>query len=164
ITERLATTDELPGFADTVASIEVDLAHHELLLSALAGFCARASLQVPRARFTYLHGLTGTVALRRLGRALGVDALSQALPHHLAALAAVHASHHEGKLGIDGSPMLLALPEGAMPDPDALRAHALRDEDEHTIKFVEAALEEFELAGDPALLWAAQRWCREGFG
>lgn len=154
ISARIALTAHIEGFAEAAAQLRFPEAMSpSTALSALARICAAASIDHPKARFTFLHGVTGTAALRTLSRHLDGAGVRAGLTSVVRAAAAVWATHHRPD---EASPPA-DLPRAS---PASLRTVAARSTDEHTIKFTEALLAEHGLAPAPApeLLDAARAW------
>lgn len=121
-----------------------DEALDQLVLASARGYLASTG----GPRFVYLHGVTGTAALRVLLPLLSPEDRVRAVAHQFAAIAAVHATH--GEPGQDPGPI-----ETPSLLPDALAERAAKSDDDHTIKLVEACLREHGRLGDPTLLAVA---------
>ena len=153
IFERFAVLERDPTFAQLVEGFDPDAATADAALDALVSSSARlfVSTKSRGASFVYLHGVTGSSALRLLLPALSEPQQRAAVGYLVQAIAAVHATHVQA----DSS---LAPPATATAtDPAQLAAAAARSNDDHTIKLVEAALREHARSGAPELLAAAER-------
>lgn len=115
----------------------------------LASAGAKLYLRTPAARFTYMHTLTGSVALRRLGSAIPAAAMPKAVGYALQAVAAL--------LAINGAAAGWDAPwtQATAAKPEAITQAAVGSNDDHTIKFVEAALSEHTRTPRPEFLAAA---------
>ncbi|MCH9682527.1 MAG: hypothetical protein K0V04_13910, partial [Deltaproteobacteria bacterium] len=97
---------------------------------------AELYLSSPRGRFVYLHGITGSSALRLIAPWLDTDGRRVLLHHTIHALLALHATHGDG--GRPGH-----APHDPSPfDPVDAAARAASSGEDHTIKLVEALLRE----------------------
>lgn len=151
IFERFAVLEEEPSFADAVEQFDPTAQSPDEALDALVSTAARlfVSAKKPGAGFVYLHGVTGSAALRLLLPALSEENQRVAVGYLVQAVAAVHATHaHAGASATQAVSAVDA-------DPTALAAQAAQSDDEHTIKLAEAALREYEGVGSPELLAAA---------
>ncbi len=101
------------------------------------------------ASFVYLHGVTGSAALRLLLPVLSAEEQRLAVGYLVQAVAAVHATHAQVESSATGPVPIVAV------DPAALMTQASQSEDDHTIKLVEAACREYAGIGAPELLAAA---------
>jgi hypothetical protein len=153
IFERFAVLERDTAFADTVAEYDPQAQSPDDALDVLVGSAARlfVSTKSRGASFVYLHGVTGSSALRLLLPVLSEPQQRVAVSHLVQALAAVHATHVQP----DSS---LSVPAAAsVTDPARLAGAAASSNDDHTIKLVEAALREHARSGAPELLAAAER-------
>lgn len=150
IFERFAPLAHSDAFAGLVESYDPDHASPDDALDTLVSSAARlfVSTKSRGASFVYLHGVTGSSAVRLLLPALSEEEQRAAVGYLVQAVAAVHATHVQP----DSS---LAAPAAVATDPAALVAAAARSNDDHTIKLVEAALREHARSGAPELLAAA---------
>lgn len=151
IFERFAVLEDEPSFADAVEQFDLGAQSPDAALDALVSMAARlfVTAKKPGAGFVYLHGVTGSAALRLLLPALSDENQQVAVGYLVQAVAAVHATHAH----VDSSATQTVSAVDA--DPTALAAQAARSDDDHTIKLVEAALREYERVGAPELLAAA---------
>lgn len=151
IFERFAVLERDSGFASAVQSYDPAAQAPDIALDALLVAAARlfVTTRSRGAGFVYLHGVTGSAALRLLLPALSEDNQRVAVGFLVQAMAAVHATH-------SGAESSAADPAAATEaDPAALAARAAQSDDDHTIKLVEAALREYRNTGAPDLLAAA---------
>lgn len=121
-------------------------------LSALTATAARAYLRHGTqgrtiAAIAFVHGVTGPTALRRLAPHVRPATAAAALPFAWQALAGIYSAYARRD---DRAPA--PAPASAA---DELAARAVRNGDEHAIKFTEALLSEHALQPDPAYLAAA---------
>ena len=151
ILDRFGPLRTLPGFVDAIERFDPHARRPRETLDALVAACARLYLgtQRARSRFVYLHGVTGTAAVRRLLPALSDAARSRLVAYHVQAIAAVHATHAE-----DGDALSRRWTAPAI-EPKQIAALAAQSSDDHTIKLVEACLDEHARGGPPELLVAA---------
>lgn len=151
ILDRFGPLASLPGFVDAIERFDPDAQSPDATLDTLVAASARLYLGSKRGRnrFVYLHGVTASAAVRRLLPALSPDARRRLVAYQVQAMAAVHATHSEGN---DALTRTWPLPE---VDPKDVAARASRSPDDHTIKLVEAALDEHARGGPPELLVAA---------
>lgn len=154
IFERFTVLGEDAGFIDAVEALDLDAQSPDAAIDALVCASARllATTKQPRAAFVYLHGVTGSAALRLLLPALSDAQQRIAVGYLVQAVAAIHATHGGAGEQLDA--------EIAAPSADSaeLAARAAESRDDHTIKLVEAALREHASSGAPELLHvAAQR-------
>ena len=149
IFEQVRVLDAEPGFAQAIEAVDLTGAEPGAHLSALASAGAKLYLRAPEGRFTYMHALTGTVALRRLGSAIGEARMPEAVGYGLQAVA--------GLLAVNGAPADWDAPwtEATTAAPDAVARAAAASHDDHTIKFVDAALSEYARTPHPEFLAAA---------
>ncbi|MBL4689404.1 MAG: DUF4243 domain-containing protein [Nannocystaceae bacterium] len=149
IFEQARVLDGDPAFAAVIESIDLAAATPERALTELASAGAKLYLRTPAARFTYMHTLTGSVALRRLGSAIPAAAMPKAVGYGLQAVAAL--------LAINGAPAGWDAPwtQATAAKPEAITQAAIGSDDDHTIKFVEAALSEHARTPRPEFLAAA---------
>lgn len=151
IFERFGALQGHTGFADALAQFDPSTVEPAATLDAAAAASARLYLSTtdPRARFVYLHGVTGSAATRLLLPTVA-PAQQHALAVHLVhAVAGVHATH--GGAGAS----LAAWDKVTEVDRPGVVASARASKDDHTIKLVEAALREFDRSGSPELLAVA---------
>jgi hypothetical protein len=150
IFDRFGALDDLPGFEAAVEAFDPAALSPTDALDELAAACARMYLAATsgRNRFVFLHGITGTAAVRTLLPL--APALQPTLVGHLFhALAGVYATHGE-----PNDALTRVWPQPLREDGD-LSLHAQRaavSPDDHTIKLVEASLGEFRRSGRPEFL------------
>lgn len=154
IFERFAVLDDDASYIDAVEQLDLDAQSPDAAIDALVSASARllATTEQPRAAFVYLHGVTGSAALRLLLPALSDAQRRLAVGYLVQAVAAIHATH-----GGAGEQLAASI---AAPSTDraGVAARAAESRDDHTIKLVEAALREYERSRAPELLHvAAQR-------
>ncbi|MGH1344811.1 MAG: hypothetical protein ACRBN8_24840 [Nannocystales bacterium] len=140
-----------PGFVSVVESYDPEAQAPDVVLDALVLAAARLFVTTGArgASFVYLHGVTGSAALRLLLPVLSARDQRVAVGYLVQALAAVHATHAQADSSAT-EPL-----SGSGADPVALATAAARSDDDHTIKLVEAALREYEGTGSAELLVAA---------
>ena len=151
IFERFAVLDDDAGFIDAVEQLDLNAQAPDAAIDALVSASARllATTVQPRAAFVYLHGVTGSAALRLLLPALSDAQQRVAVGCLVQAVAAIHATH-----GGTGE-QLAATVAAPSTDPAEVGARAIESRDDHTIKLVEAALREYERSSAPELLHVA---------
>lgn len=151
IFERFAVLGRDGQFASVLESYDPASQAPDVALDALVAAAARlfVTTRSGGAGFVYLHGVTGSAALRLLLPALSEEDQQVAVGYLVQAVAAVHATHAQPESSAT-EPVA-----AADADPAVLASRAAKSDDDHTIKLVEAALREYEGTGAPELLAAA---------
>lgn len=145
IFERVGVLGGLDGFVDAIETMDVDALAFDDAVTALVDASAQLYLSTAGSRFVYLHGVTGSSALRLVAPWLDAAGRRSLLMSTVQALAALHAVHAE-----EGS--LLEAPHEAAPfDRARVARKAARSGDDHTIKLVEVLLREHAVAPRPVL-------------
>ena len=154
ITDRAQASAGYPPFLAALPSVDFDSESIDTSLAALTRLAASLFLTTdnPRARFTYLHAITGTSALRRVLERLDPDAQRDALRHHWHALAAIQCM--TSSLRTEAERTAPPRPPEAV-DVDRLIETAVASRDDHAIKLTAAALTERAHHDDPRLTMAA---------
>jgi len=150
ITAALAVLADAPGFADSIGLFDT-AGDPAAVLSDLTETFARVFLTNATdgmGLITFIHGVTGTVALRSLLPLLDEDAAREALARMWQAGAGLYVA-----LGV--APPYAG--DVAAPDEsrEALIDRAVATHDEHAIKFTEALLREYAIRPLPVYLAAA---------
>lgn len=154
ITERAQASAAYGPFLEALESVDFDHASVEDTLASLTGLAATLLLGTahPRARFSYLHAITGTSALRQVLPRLGPDAQRAALRHHWHALAAIQCMTSTLRTEAERA----APPPAVEPvDVDRLVDRAVASRDDHAIKLTAAVLTERAHHDEPRLPMAA---------
>lgn len=136
IFERVEAVRRTAGFMEVIERVDLDAMSFDATVTAMVDASAHLYLSTPKSRFVYLHGITGSSALRLIGPWLddaGRRALLGGTVHALVALHSTHAREH--------SVMEQAL-DPVEIDPAAAARQASSSRDDHTIKLVEALLRE----------------------
>ncbi len=145
IFRRVEAVRQTDGFTDAVATVDLDALPFDEAVTAMVDAAAHLYLSTRKSRFIYLHGITGSSALRLIGPWLddrGRRSLLRGAFHAVAALHSVYA----GDDGVVEAP----LPTLTVDPAQAARL-AADSNDDHTIKLVEALLREHALAPRPVL-------------
>jgi hypothetical protein len=151
IVNGLREAGMLEGF-DRARDLVAAPANVASAVSAMTATAARAYLRHGTqgravAAIAFVHGVTGPAALRRLAPHVRPATAAAALPYAWQALAGIYTAYARR----DDRPRDLAVGLSA----EELVARAIRNGDEHAIKFTEALLAEHALNPDPAYLAAA---------
>jgi hypothetical protein len=151
ILERMEPVDDLEGFEDAVAAVDLgdDVGAAITELSAAA---ARMFLAAGGTDILLLHAVTGTSALRLLLPWLDPDQARTALGFAFQAVAAAKAATG---IGDDWT-------EDGDETVDAIAELASGASDPHVIKFCEAAVREYSVDPRPEFLAAARAWANGG--
>ncbi|MEM6992958.1 MAG: questin oxidase family protein [Myxococcota bacterium] len=151
ILDRFAPLAKHTGYIEAVEAFDPDAQPVDEVFDDLSAAAARLYLGASsgRSRFVYLHGITGTAAIRSLLPRLSADQRRLSVGHLFAALAAVFATHGEPDHGLGR-----AWPTQKV-DTASLAQRAAASKDDHTIKLVEACLREFARSRRPELLAVA---------
>ncbi len=151
IFERFAVLERDAAFGAVVEGYDPASQAPDVALDAVVTAAARLFVTTNSrgASFVYLHGVTGSAALRLLLPVLSAEEQRLAVGYLVQAVAAVHATHAQVESSATGPVPIVAV------DPAALMTQASQSEDDHTIKLVEAACREYAGIGAPELLAAA---------
>lgn len=154
ITERALASARWPPFLEALPPVDFESASIEQTLSSLTSLAATLFLNTesPRARFTYLHAITGTSALRQVLPRLTADAQRLALRHHWHALAAIQCMTSTLRTEAERQAPPPAIES---VDVDRLVEAAVASRDDHAIKLTAAVLTERAHHDEPRLLMAA---------
>ncbi|TNE87423.1 MAG: hypothetical protein EP330_18325 [Deltaproteobacteria bacterium] len=153
IPDQLAPGVALDGFAETVASFDIDA---ETLEDAIHGVCAAVARawvtdgRTDGAAIVYLHGITGTSCLRLLLPWLTTETARSCLGFAVQSAAAAIAAKGT-------APAAIADDGPAAGDIEQIGSE---DDDEHTIKLAEAVLRELDHADSADLRAAFGLWER----
>jgi hypothetical protein len=153
ITTRAKASAGYEPFLEALGGVDFSESIDETLAS-LTGLAATLFLNTDsaRARFTYLHAITGTSALRQVLPRLSPDAQRDAIRHHWHALAAIQCMTSTLRTDAERS----APPPPVEPvDVERLVEEAVASRDDHAIKLTAAARTERAHHDEPRLLMAA---------
>jgi hypothetical protein len=151
IIDRLVAVEGDASFVDVVETVDLAAWPVDAALGELVAAAARLFVANGGDSFAYLHGVTGTSALRLILPWLDAPAQELGLGYAFQTLAALHATQGTSA----GVPISVS---STAADPQSLSATAADSSDEHKIKLVEAALREHALAPRAELLAAADVW------
>lgn len=153
IIDGISGVDDFPDFAAAVAAVDLDAmpvaeAIGELAAAAARLLVARGGPEATLAGISYLHGVTGTSALRLLLPALDGAAQRAGLGRAFQFVAAVHSAFGD-------APGVPDQVEATTMSAAEIAERAAEDDDEHAIKLSEAALREHAIDPRPELLAVA---------
>lgn len=154
ITDRAQASVSYEPFLAALPSVDFDREPIDQTLASLTGLAASLFLTTenPRARFTYLHAITGTSALRPILPRLDRDGQRAALRHHWHALAAIQCMTSTLRTEAERQ---APRPPTEPVDVGRLVDTAVASRDDHAIKLTAAALTERAHHDEPRLLMAA---------
>jgi hypothetical protein len=151
IVNGLREAGMVPGFEearDLVASPpDISAALSALTLTGARAYLRHGTQGRTIAAIAFVHGVTGPTALRRLAPHVTPATAAAALPYAWQALAGIYTAYARREDPVPSTESRLT--------PEELAARAVRNGDEHAIKFTEALLSEHALRPDPAYLAAA---------
>lgn len=148
VTNALSSLEDLPEFAVTAGLLEISGDSATFISGLTAAFAKTYLLNISSNNAIGLvHAVTGATALRSLMPYVDAAAHQNLLRYAWQAGAAVYSVY-----GIE-TPN--AHTERPLPDKEALIGRAVKNGDEHAIKFTESCLGEFAINRDPVYLFAA---------
>jgi hypothetical protein len=150
--DAVRVLDEQPGFADSIASVEIASSELDAVIGELSREGARLYLRNPSARVAYAHTVTAASALRLLTSLIAPETLHELAGFAFQASCALHAVQSGSQ---QGEPTLSDKVRRLAEDPDEIRYRAACSLREHAIKLAEACLREDAIAPDPVLRLAA---------
>jgi hypothetical protein len=154
------------NFARTIAGADLKTASPGDLIGEICARVAHLYTANPSARIAYIHGLTGTAALRLVSGYVDDENLRRGVGYALQAAAALHSTHCQSPRVQEASPDS----EETVLSWDELRYRAACSLEEHTIKLTEACWREdrirpsrgFRLAAADAVNHLGTSWGGRG--